>query len=127
MSLESDPHVGAEVELAVVLQVLGQRDVVQQLWEGLLHGGHSQVTGPCSGIALQQVLAVAREGVSPDGVGLAHPVVLLVGPAPHPDLVVTDPVHQGGDGPVPGRPVLGGVSDDDWPGGQEIMVVEIFL
>ena len=127
MILEGDPHVGAEVELAVILEIFRHRDIVQELWEGLLHGGHRQVAGPRPGVALNQVLAVFSESVPPDGVGLADPVVLLVCLPPHPHLVVPDPVNQVGDGPAPSGPVLRGIGDNDRPRLEEIFIMELLL
>ena len=56
---------------------------------------------------------------------LAHSIVLLVGLAPHPHLVVAHPVHQAGDGPAARGPVLRGVRDDDGPRAQEVLGVEL--
>ena len=143
---EREPEVGAEVELAVVPQVGGQRHLRQQLREGLLQRGHRQVARPRPRVAPLQILAVAPERVPTDGVclervdnwmisiffrtvctvhHLAHSVVLLVGLAPHPHLVVAHPVHQAGDGPAAGGPVLRGVRDDDGPRPQEVLGVEL--
>ena len=127
MPLEGDPHVGAEVELAVVLEILWHRDIIQELGEGLLHGGHRQVAGSGPGVPLDQVLAIFAESVAPDGVGLAHPVVLLVSFPPHPHLVLPDLVHQVRDGPAPSGPVLRGIRDNDWPRLEEIFIVELLL
>ena len=68
---EREPEVGAEVELAVVPQVRGQRHLRQQLREGLLQRGHRQVARPRPRVAPLQILAVAPERVPTDGVCLA--------------------------------------------------------
>ena len=127
MALEGDPHVGAEVELAVTLEIFWHRDIIQKLGEGLLHGGHGQVAGSCPGVPLDQVLAIFTKSVSPDGVGLAHPVILLVSLPPHPHLVVPDPVHQVWDGPAPSGSILCGISDNDGSRLEEIFIVELLL
>ena len=85
-NLEGHPHVGAQVELAVVLEVWGEGDVAQQLGKGLLDGGDSQVAAASARVPLQQVAAVVGEGVLPDHVLLAQPVTLLVRLAPDVDL-----------------------------------------
>ena len=43
MILQSDPHVGTQVKLPIVSEILGQRNIWQQLREALSHGGHCQV------------------------------------------------------------------------------------
>ena len=37
MALEGNPHVWAEVELAVTMEIFWHRDFIQKLGEGLLH------------------------------------------------------------------------------------------
>ena len=125
VSLQSHPHVRAEVQPAAVgRHVRGQGDLVGDLGEDARHGGHSQVAASRPCVGLQQVGAVVGEGIFPNGVRLAFAIVLFVRLSPDPYLILPDALHETLDGPPPRRPLVGCVTYHDGAALLEVLPLE---